>query len=878
VRAVALGGAVTLTHPACAQNRIAATHPGAQNRVDLIRPAAQLRDVADTGMPSFRPPAVPLVTSDPYLSVWSEADNLTDDVTKHWTHRPHSLVSLIRIDGTPYRLMGNDPVDVPALPQVGLEVTPTRSIYHFANSQVKVTFTFMTPALPSDLNVLSRPVTYLTWTVQSADGAPHTVALYDSTSSQLAVNETDQTVSWGREKAGPLTALRVGSSDQSYLQPAGDDTRVNWGYAYAVAPTAVSHSAIGDDQALKAAFVSSGDLPAQDDTRQPRAVRDAQPVLAFTFNLGKVGAAPVSRHMMVGYDEVWSIDYFGRKLRPYWRRNGATPANLFQAAEKDYQSLIPRCESFDGELTADAVKVGGVKYAQLVATAYRECLAANGLAADARKQPLLFTKENTSNGDIATVDVIFPMDPIFVLLSPTLAKASLVSNFDYAASSHWKFPNAPHDLGTYPQVFGRDDGGEGMPVEESGNMIILTDAIAHDDGNTKFADKWWPQITQWAQYLKQYGLDPEDQLCTDDFMGHLAHNANLSVKAILALAAYGDLCAMRGDTANAQKYRDLAKADAAHWQKVADAGDHSLLAFDKPGTWSQKYNLVWDKILGLNVFPDDVAAKEIAYYKTVKLQYGVPLDSRTHLTKSDWSIWSATMATDKADFQAIVDPMWDYFNATTTRDPLADSFETDNIHSGGMHARPVVGGFFIRLLSDPAIWKKWASRDKMVVGNWAPLPKPPVITEVVPTGQHADVTWRYTTDRPAGGWTDPAFDDSSWKQGPAGLGTGGTPGITLHTNWNTDDIWARRTFVMPAGAHPNLKVLAYHDEDVEVYVNGVLATKQAGFVTTYTPYDISDAARKLLKPGATITLAVYCHQTNGGQGIDVGFADVTPQE
>ena len=273
---------------------------------------------------------------------------------------------------------------------------------------------------------------------------------------------------------------------------------------------------------------------------------------------------------MVGYDEIYSILYFRRKLRPYWRRNGATPATMFQEAERDYSSLTRRCETFDRELMDDMTKVGGDKYAQITALSYRECVAACGLAADVNGQPLFFTKENTSNGDIATVDVIFPMDPIWIFLSPSLAKASLVPIFEYAASDHWKFPNAPHDLGTYPIARGTDDGGEGMPVEESGNMLILCDAIAQAEGNPEFVAKWWPQLTQWAEYLEKYGLDPEDQLCTDDFMGHLAHNANLSVKAILALAAYGDLCHLRGDEANAKKYLEEARTDARHWVEVTD--------------------------------------------------------------------------------------------------------------------------------------------------------------------------------------------------------------------------------------------------------------------------------------------------------------------
>jgi hypothetical protein len=822
---------------------------------------------------AFRPPAVPLVTNDPYLSIWSEADHLNDQATRHWTHKEHPLVSLIRIDGKAYRLMGKEPADVPAFPQTGVRVLPTRSIYDFDDGHVHVTLTFMTPALPDDLEAYSLPLSYITWEARSADGSPHKVSIYDSTSGLLTVNMADQKVQWARETMGGLTALRIGTLSQTLLSPPGDDARIDWGYAYAAASTADSKAAIGGNAALEKAFVEQGELPKQDDAGAPRAANDDQPTLAFTFDLGSVGEKPASRHLMVAYDEIYSIKYFNQKLRPYWRRNGATPSDMLQAADRDYPALVGRCEAFDKDLVADLTKAGGERYAQVVALSYRECVAANGLAADANGQPLFFTKENTSNGDIATVDVFYPMDPIWVLLSPTLAKASLVHVLTYAASDHWKFPNAPHDLGTYPVANGRDDGGEGMPVEESGNMILLCDAIAQAEGKPDFVAKWWPQLTQWAQYLEKYGLDPEQQLCTDDFMGHLAHNANLSVKAILALAAYGDLCKMRGDAAGAEKYAKMAKVDAEHWVKVADSGDHSLLAFDKPGTWSQKYNLVWDRLLGLNVFPPEVAQKEIAYYKKVMQKYGVPLDSRTKLTKTDWSFWSATMAESRADFEAIVSPAWDYLNETTVRDPVADSYETDKVHSGGMHARPVVGGLFIKMLADREIWKKWASRDHTKLGEWAPLPARAQYTEVVPTSQHQPVLWRYTLEKPAKNWTAPDFDDSGWKQGPGGFGTHGTPNAVIGTVWKTDDIWLRREFTMPTGTFPDLALLVYHDEDIEIYVNGVLAASEEGFVNSYEPMDISETARKLLQPGAKITVAVKCHQTKGGQGVDVGLVN-----
>jgi hypothetical protein len=811
----------------------------------------------------FRPPAVPLVTSDPYLSIWSEADRLTDDTTRHWTHHPQSLVSLINIDGKAYRIMGNDPADTPALPQTSLKVLPTRSIYQFANDQVHVTLTFMSPALPTDINVLTWPLTYITWQVKSVDGASHKVSLYYSASSEMAVNSVDEKVDWARKEMGNLTALRVGTAEQPILGMAGDDTRINWGYAYVAAPTDQAVSSIGGNDTLLNAFITDGRITNQIDDRMPRAVNDDQPVMAFDFNLGAVGSATVSRQVITAYDEIYSIKFFGENLRPYWRRNGATPSTLLPEASKDYPALLHRCELFDQELMKDMTTVGGEKYAQICALAYRQCLAGTGIAADSNKQPLLFTKENTSNGDIATVDVIFPMEPVFVFLSPTLAKAALVADLNYAVSGRWKWPCAPHDLGTYPIVRGTDDGGEAMPVEESGNILILCDAIAKEEGNANFASHWWSTLTKWAKFLEQYGLDPEDQLCTDDFMGHLAHNANLSVKAIIALAAYGDMCRMRGDVVNAKKYTDMARKDAQHWIKASDDVNHSRLAFDKPGTWSQKYNLVWDQILGLHVFPPSVAAKEIAFYKTVLQPYGVPLDSRTHLTKTDWSIWSASMATTKADFETLVDPIYSYLNETTARSPLMDSYMTDDIHSDGMHARPVVGGLFIRMLTVPDMWKKWAGKD----------PPKPVMKVIVPTAVQKPAKWKYTTDQPGDDWYKPSYDDSSWQSGLSLFGNGG-PAPAIHTPWTSSDIWIRRTFTMPSGTFHHLIFDVYHDEDVQIYVNGVFAGYEAGYVTAYGPIEIKPDALALLKPGAKITLAAHCHQTTGGQGIDIGLADL----
>ena len=675
----------------------------------------------------IRPPAVPLIACDPYFSIWSRADSLTDTFTSHWTGKRQSLTSLIRIDGAVYRLMGDTPAELPALTQESVVVLPTRTIYEFSGHGVDVTLTFLTPALPDDIDILSRPVTYVAWDVQPTDGAAREVALYFSASGELAVDAPEQEVEWGRVDSPTLDILRIGSTEQPVLEKDGDDLRIDWGYAYIAVGKLSASTYAGSFDAATQAFTTDGSVPASDDSRGPRAADDDLPVLAVGFDLGAV-TERASRRITVAYDDEYSIEYMGRRLRPYWRRGGMDAVELLETSEREAEDLAERCARFDEELVDDLTRIGGPKYARLCALGYRQAQAANKVAADANGCPLMFPKENFSNGCIGTVDVIYPMIPQFLLLSPTLAKAAIAPVLDYAASERWRFPFAPHDLGRYPHANGQVYGGgeetedRQMPVEESGNMILLVAAVAQAEGSAAFASRYWPQLTEWAEYLADKGFDPEHQLCTDDFAGHLAHNVNLSVKAIMALGAYANLCAVRGETMAADRYHALAEEFAARWMREADDGDQYRLTFDGVGTWSQKYNLVWNRVLDLRLFPDAVAEKEMAHYRQVQGRYGLPLDSRQGYTKIDWILWTATLTGVRDDFDALIAPVHDFVNETPDRVPLTDWYETDTAKLRNMIARPVVGGFFMQMLTDSSLWKKWASRDTTEPCDWAPIP------------------------------------------------------------------------------------------------------------------------------------------------------------
>jgi hypothetical protein len=145
---------------------------------------------------------------------------------------------------------------------------------------------------------------------------------------------------------------------------------------------------------------------------------------------------------------------------------------------------------------------------------------------------------------------------------------------------------------------------------------------------------------------------------------------------------------------------------------------------------------------------------------------------------------------------------------------------------------------------------------------------------ILPDGLFGRADWRYTTAKPADNWCQAQFDDSGWKEGIGGFGSSGTPGVFLNTEWGSDDIWLRRSFTLEAGNWAGLKLHVFHDEDAEIYLNGALAARLPDFITDYAEFDISSLAASTLHAGENV-IAVHCHQTTGGQGIDVGI--VIPQ-
>ena len=566
------------------------------------------------------------------------------------------------------------PVGMLQADQRSAELTATQTKYNFNCAGVDLSVKFLSPLLTNDLDLYSRPISFITITAKSNDGKQHDVKLFFDASLEIAINKSPQATDIDFYKKDGLAFQKIGTKDQPILKKKGDDVRIDWGYSYL---------ALLDQPGVILADLSS--------------------LCNLRIDYGKIKTAPVEKTILLAYDDLYSIQYFGQNLQAWWKKNFSTTEEMIKRSLDEFKSIEERCNNFDKQLYDDAVKAGGNTYADLCVLAYRQSLAAHKLVRGPNNEILFPQKENFSNGSIWTVDVTYPSAPLTLIYNPNLLKGMVEPLMYYSESGKWSKPFPAHDLGTYPQANGQTYP-EDMPVEEAGNMIILTAAICRAEGKFDFAKKHWDVLSKWVEFLVNDGFDPANQLCTDDFAGHLSRNVNLSMKAIVGIAAYAQMAKGLGKRGEAGKYHNIATDYAARWIQMADDGDHFSLTFDKKGTWSQKYNLVWDKLLELKLFPESVYDKEIKYYLTKQNEFGLPLDSRKTYTKSDWIMWTATLANNQKDFETLIKPIYKYATETPTRVPLSDWHETTDGKQVGFQARSVVGGYFIKMLENK--WKK----------------------------------------------------------------------------------------------------------------------------------------------------------------------------
>ncbi len=627
----------------------------------------------------LRAPSVPIITVDPYFSVWSPCEALNHKELQHWTGKTNSIRGYVIIDGEPFVFMGYERSSK-KIRQTSIEVEALSTAYVFENDKIILKVRFTTPLIPDDLALMTRPVSYMSVVYEKKCDLVHDVKIKLMMDDSLCLNRAKEmpTVVEQRRFSG-ITAIKVGAREQRPLNRSGDDLRIDWGYAY-LATAGEADLGTSNERGLNYVTLE-------------RAVNDSEQTL-----------------FMFAYDDIArSIDYFGEHLSSYWNKDGKTVECAIAEAAEDYKESLARANAFSSKMREDAEAAGGEKYADIVCLAYRQVMAAHKLVVDKNGDILYVSKECFSNGCAATVDVSYPSIPLFLIYNTELVRGMLRPIYKFAASDAWRYDYAPHDAGRYPlvtgQVYGLDkETGElmhekQMPVEECGNMIIMEANIALADGNADFAKGHLDTLKSWCEYLIRYGDDPENQLCTDDFAGHLAHNCNLTLKAIMGIMGMSIITGMLADERLSAKYLRIARKKAKSWCERAKNSDGSYrLAFDKDGSYSMKYNMVWDKIWGTKLFPRSVYRSELKSNFTRFNKYGMPLDSRCDQTKSDWLTWCATMAESDRDFVKYITPLWNFYNETPDRVPMTDWYDTASGRLIGFVHRTVQGGLFIKLL------------------------------------------------------------------------------------------------------------------------------------------------------------------------------------
>ena len=769
--------------------------------------------------------------------------------------------------------------DVQLAKQNKVNVTATSSFYNFTCGPVDLDLVFTAPLLIDDPDVLSTPINFISYQVTSTDGKEHDVKLYLATTAQLTVDNMDHKTETQIVTQGGRKYLKAGAQDNRPLSTTGDMVSIDWGYLY-IPVVNGGEIAIANPAEGEAQFIKTGKIPSSLPGVTVSTNQAEMPLMIFVKDFGMTKQN--SSFMMIGYDEVFDMEYMNKQYKAYYARNGKTIFEAFEDFAKDYPTLMQRCRDLDKKIYDDGLAAGNQKYAEQLAGVYRHAMAAHKCFQDDKGNMLYFSKENKSNGCVNTMDLTYPSAPLYLLYNPELLKGMVISILDYALSDARKDANcAAHDLGQYPKANGQVYG-DTMPLEETANTLILCAAISKITGDASWLKPYVNTLAKWAQYCQDNSQNPGNQLCTDDFKGPSEQNTNLSIKGITALSAYADIAEMLGSTTPRviANYRQKAKDMGLIWEATARGGDHYKMGFsDSNDTWSQKYNLLWDKMFGYDNFPKYVYDREMAWYLNHNPKYGTPLDGRDNSAKSDWLMWTAALADDLPTFEAFSDKHWDYINETESRIPLSDWFDCSTGRAMNFSARSVIAGLWAKVLMDRELQKlpepstAWEPKGDHIKTRWAAevdpenvLPEYPRPLMVRDEWVNLNGLWDYAIV-PAGQTMNDSFFTGEQILVPfpiesslSGVCMPLEPGNAI---WYKKEIeipndWAGRNVVLHIGAA---------DYDATVYANGCSARNQiATHKGGHTSFD-ADLTGKIENGKVTVYVKVIDATDEGAQPV-----------
>lgn len=664
---------------------------------------AQLTEtVGGSSFTPIRPPAAALAVRSMYLSTWSPSNNLAGTWPMFWNGHTTALTGIVRVDGTAYVFCGAPNGGYPLATQTAFTLTSTRSTYVQTAGPVTLTVAFLSPVDPDNLQRQCVPLSYLTVDAASNDGGSHSVSVYLDISGEWAHGDTSQQLTWAEQTVGNQLVLTSQPANPTVLGEYGD--QASWGtVVWSTDNVAGTTWQTGADSVVRANG-AAGSLPNTDDPNF-RAINNNWPVFAPNRALGSVGPSGAQAVFVLGHVRTPAVSYLGTSYNAWWSKYWTGWQAMLTWFRNDLPAASEVCAATDNQVNAwatEAVGGGAVgdQYAAICALALRQAFAGTELI-NHNGTPWALLKEISSDGNVSTLDVIYPAFPAYLQLSPQYLQLLLAPIFDYVENHPYPKTWAPHDIGSgYPNATGHLNGSgeEDMPVEETANILIMTAALVQRlpaGAATAYVQAHYPILLQWAKYLVSALPDPGNQNQTDDFTGFIAHSSNLALKGIVGIAAMGQLAQLSGNTADATSYPATAKSYITTWLSSSQDGQHLRLAYDQPGTWSLKYNGFPDRLLNTNLVSPAVQAEEAAWYTSQAGGYGVLLDPRNDYTKTDWEIWTAAfLQAQPAARNMLVADVYNFANVTANRVPLTDWYVVSSAAQRGFADRPVVGGLF----------------------------------------------------------------------------------------------------------------------------------------------------------------------------------------
>ena len=619
-------------------------------------------------------PTYPLITVDPFFSIWSKSQKLYESDTILWCDIKKPVRGYLTVDGEVFRFMGAGSESV--IEQKSLDVAPYVTTYVFANEKAELTVKFWTPLLLDDLHMLGNICSFIDTDVEIKDGKEHDISIRITADKMLCCGKAKTDVTKETNSYKDISFAKMGKTKQRPLHESGDGVAADWGYIY----------------------ISGGKAEVSPDG------------VAVTHSATL--SEKVSFSTVMAYDDVYSITYFGDRLKGIWTEKFASAAESIAYCTENREDLFAKLQAQGEKILADAEPFGEA-YQKILTASARQVLAAHKLIRDKEGNLLYFSKECHSNGCINTVDVSYPAVPMYLIYNPELVKAMLTGIFRFAHSKMWKYDFAPHDIGRYPiangQVYALAGGYKikkpryfmkfQMPVEECGNMLVMAYAYYKASGDKQFLEEYFATLNKWADYLVMKGVVLDTQLCTDDFAGHSKKNVNLAIKGIMGIACFHRICELLGKDSG---YMDKAKAYTeeliGHCRSVGGNG-HLPFSLNNGDSWSLKYNMVWDKIFGFGLFDESIYKAESEQYKAVMNKYGVPLDYRKDFTKTDWMIWASCLDETGENTRLVSEAMVRFLEDTPNLVCFSDWYDTKTSKQSGFDHRSVQAGLWMAVLA-----------------------------------------------------------------------------------------------------------------------------------------------------------------------------------